>query len=321
MNNNRVDYPEKYNALIDEETWAFIEHTNTWYPPDVAAMPIEKNREIYNAMCREFFNGYPQEVVSSDQTINVAHGKVACRLYSSEIVKARACVVYGHGGGFVVGGLDSHDDICAEICAATGFNVFSIDYRLSPEHAHPAAFDDMLAGFEYTAEQNDLPIVMAGDSAGATLAAAVCHQTRGAKRKPVGQVLIYPSLGGDMSKGSYVEHGDAPLLNIKDMSFYTGIRSGGSDFSSDPSYAPLVDRDFSQLPPSVIISAQCDLLSDDGREYRDRILQAGGRAVWFNETGLVHGYLRARHSVERAKGSFTRFVDAISMLGEGRWSY
>jgi len=321
MSGKGQKYPEKYDQLIDEETWAFIERTEAWYPPDAVELPIEKNREIYNAMCREFLADYPVGVGSSDEIINSPHGPVACRIYENENIKPAASVVYGHGGGFVVGGLDSHDDVCAEICGATGFTIMSIDYRLSPEHVHPTAFEDMLAGFEYAAMQYNLPIIMAGDSAGATLAAAVCHHTRKHKRKPAGQVLIYPSLGGDMSKGSYLEHSDAPLLNIRDMSFYTGIREGKADCSADPTYAPLVDTDFSDLPPTVIISAQCDLLSDDGREYRDRILRTGGRAVWFNEVGLVHGYLRARHSVQRAMDSFQRAADAIAALGIGKWPY
>ncbi|WP_292586948.1 alpha/beta hydrolase fold domain-containing protein, partial [Mesorhizobium sp.] len=86
---------------------------------------------------------------------------------------SRAIVVHYHGGGFVLGDLDSHDDICAEICAATGFEVISADYRLAPEHLHPAAFEDSLAVFEWMAATTSLPIVLCGESAGGNLAAAV----------------------------------------------------------------------------------------------------------------------------------------------------
>ncbi len=84
---------------------------------------------------------------------------------------------------------------------------------------------------------------------------------------------------------------------------------------------PLADADFSNLPPTVIITAECDPLSSDGEAYWSRISAAGGKAWWFEEPGLVHGYLRARHTVGRARASFSRIVDAASALGKGEWPY
>ena len=111
------------------------------------------------------------------------------------------------------------------------------------------------------------------------------------------------------------------MLTLRDVTFYGNIRAGGSDVSSDPTTMPLADTDFSGLPPTVIFSAECDPLCDDGRDYRDAILAAGGKAVWFEETGLVHGYLRARHSVGRARDSFARIVGAVKATGANEWPY
>ena len=111
------------------------------------------------------------------------------------------------------------------------------------------------------------------------------------------------------------------MLSARDVAFYARKRAGGRDVSADPSFAPLADGDFSGLPPTVAITAQCDPLSSDGESYRDRILAAGGKAVWLEETGLVHGYVRGRHSVTRAKESFTRIVEAVRALGKGEWPY
>lgn len=305
-----------YAKLIDAETWAFIERTDAWYPPETVTYTIRQQRDIYDRMCREFFAGYPSGVAAETMAIETDGRAIPVRIYRAS-ANPEAAVLYYHGGGFVVGGLDSHDDVCAEICARAGFEVVSVDYRLAPEHVHPAQFEDAMAGFAWVAARHSLPIVLAGDSAGGNLAAAVSHATRGRPVRPAGQVLIYPSLGGDRSQGSYVLHAEAPMLTTRDLDFYRQIRTGGREHPGDATLEPLADTDFSGLPPTVIVTAECDPLSSDGEAYRDRIVAAAGQAVWHEEKGLVHGYLRARHSVARARESFTRIVDAIAALGRG----
>ncbi|MER9729256.1 alpha/beta hydrolase [Mesorhizobium sp. M0217] len=306
-----------YKTLIDAETWAFIEKTNSYYPPDTIDYTIAQQRAIYDRMCREFFAGYP-DGVTAETTIIAAHD-IPIRIYRSASPNRDAMVLYIHGGGFILGGLDSHDDVCAELCARTGFEVVSIGYRLAPEHLHPAAFDDALHAFEWAASNYDCPILLCGDSAGGNLCAAVAHATRSHAKKPIGQVLIYPGLGGDRSQGSYLTHAEAPMLTVRDLDFYRDIRTGGVDGTGDITLYPMADADFTGLPPTVLITAECDPLSSDGEAYRDRVLAAGGHATWFEEPGLVHGYLRARHTVGRARASFSRIVEAVSVLGKGDW--
>ncbi|TPI24540.1 alpha/beta hydrolase [Mesorhizobium sp. B3-2-1] len=310
-----------YKTLIDAETWAFIERTNSYYPPDTIDYTIAQQREIYDRMCREFFAGYPQGVAAETTAITTPSHNIPIRIYRNATPDHAAMVLYIHGGGFILGGLDSHDDVCAELCGRTGHEVVSVDYRLAPEHLHPAAFDDAMSAFEWAAGSYDRPVVLCGDSAGGNLCAAVAHATRGHAKKPIGQVLIYPGLGGDRSRGSYVRHAEAPMLTVRDLEFYKHIRTGGVDQTGDITLSPLADADFANLPPTVLITAECDPLSSDGEAYRDRIVAAGGRAAWFEEPGLVHGYLRARHSVGRARASFTRIVDAVATLGKGGWTW
>jgi acetyl esterase len=308
-----------YAALIDAETWAFIERTNSYYPPDAIDRTIEQQRAVYDRMCREFFAGYPQGVTGETTSITLPDRAIPIRIYRTAAPEAAAMVLYFHGGGFMLGGLDSHDDVCAELCARTGYEVVSIDYRLAPEHQHPAAFDDALAAFEWAATTFKRAILLCGDSAGGNLAAAVSHATRGHARAPVGQVLIYPGLGGDRGGPSYRDHAEAPMLTLRDLDFYASIRGEGS--ASDVSLYPLADADFSRLPPTVAVTAQCDPLSSDGQTYRDRVIAAGGKAWWYEEPGLVHGYLRARHTVGRARASFSSIVEALTALGKGDWPF
>ncbi|MER8483065.1 alpha/beta hydrolase [Mesorhizobium sp. M1322] len=308
----------KYATLLEPALWIYIDRVNAWYPPEMD-LPVDKQRAVYDAMCRAFHPGYPAGVEASDGTVAAGGHAIPIRRYQLAGKAPQATVVYYHGGGFVLGGLDSHDDICAEICAGTGFAVLSADYRLAPEHLHPAAFDDALAVFEWAAAKTGLPVVLCGESAGGNLAAAVAHAARRHPRPAIGQVLIYPELGGDESAGSYVEHAAAPLLTLSDIEFYRQVRSGKAQSPDDPTFLPLRDTDFSGLPPTVIVSAQCDPLSSDGEAYRDRILAAGGRAWWYEEQRLVHSFLRARKTVPRAGEAFTRIVAAIATLGKGDW--
>jgi len=233
-----------YATLIDAETRDFIRRTDTFYPPDTVDWSVADQRDVFNTMCRAFHQGYPPGITATDAPM----GGVPCRVYETTGVMP-ATVVYLHGGGFVVGGLDSHDDVCAEIAATTGFRVVSADYRLAPEHRHPAHFNDALA---------------------AVLAAAAA----------------YPG----------------PFL-----------------LCGDTTCAPLQDRRFDGLPPTVIITAQCDPLASDGPAYAEAITAAGGHAECHEEAGLVHGYLRARSTVTRARNSFARICGALSALGAGRW--
>lgn len=310
-----------YSTLIDAETLAFIERTGSFYPTDTTDLTIERQRKIYDRMCREFFAGYPEGVTAETTVIVLADRSIPIRIYRMAGPEAGAVVIYLHGGGFILGGLDSHDDVCAELCHRTGFEVVGVDYRLAPEHRHPAQFDDVLSAFEWAVIAYKRPIILVGDSAGGNLAALVAHATRGDARAPVGQVLIYPVLGGASDGRSYRDHAEAPMLTLRDVDYYRRIRTGGVSPSSMTTLYPLANADFTGLPPTVLITAQCDPLSSDGEAYRDRVLATGGKAWWHEEAGLVHGYLRARHSVRRARDSFSRIVEAVSALAKGEWPY
>lgn len=304
-----------YQKLIDAQTWAFIEKTNSCYPPDTATFGVEDQRRIYNEMCAAFRVDYPVGVSAEDRS----YGGVPCRHYTSG--GGDVLVVYYHGGGFVVGGLDSHDDVCAEICAASGLDVVSVDYRMAPEHKHPAMFDDAMAATRAVFDELGKPLVVCGDSAGGNLAAAVSHMARGTGLDIRGQVLIYPGLGGDYDKGSYIRFADAPMLTRDDIVIYKNVRLAGDEPVGDPSYAPLHDTSFEGLPPTVINTAQCDPLSDDGVDYEAALKAAGVPVHRVDEAGLVHGHLRARHMSARSGASFERIKEAIVALAAQKWPY
>ena len=298
------------SAITDPEVLEFIRRTEAAYPPDAVELSISAQRKIYDQMTAQFRQPRPPSIAVEGGGIPRDGGVIPVRRYWPR-EPGHARVLYFHGGGFVVGGLDSHDDVCAEIAEACGLEVISVDYRLCPEHPHPAAYEDALTAVDFF---SDRPLVVAGDSAGGNLAAAVAL-ARG--HKIWGQVLIYPGLGGEaLDLLSYSQRAEEPLLTTADVEFYKKIRAGRKDPGADPTFAPLLSRSFAGAPACFVSSAEHDPLRDDGPEYVLLLGKAGIRAEVVIEPQLPHGHLRARHSSERAKAAFGRIVQAISRLAE-----
>lgn len=123
-----------------------------------------------------------------------------------------------------------------------------------------------------------------------------------------------------MDRGSFLTHADAPMLTRADVEYYAAVRHAGPP-GQDPTALPLLDRDFSGLPMTLAVAAECDPLADDAVDYAAQIRAAGGRACAITDAGLVHGWLRARHSVPRAGKSFRRMVDAIACFARNEWPF
>ena len=142
MNRGNYEAPDRSGDI-----WAFIDRINDWYPPETIGLPIDTpagdlRRDVPRLPRRAARPGSRPATARS----TLAAARSRCGAIGRGDEAAAATVVYYHGGGFILGGLDSHDDICAELCAGTGFDVVSVDYRLAPEHLHPAAFDDARSG-------------------------------------------------------------------------------------------------------------------------------------------------------------------------------
>jgi len=288
-----------YSRLIDAEVLAFIDETQSFYGEDITAEDWAGQRRIYNAMASHFHAGRPEGLAVCDERID----GVPVRRYGAP---SEISILYAHGGGFVLGGLDSHDDVCAEIAAATGRQVISLDYRLAPEHPHPAAYEDMVAVAGSVVENG--PVILCGDSAGAALCAAYCGTIPGPGI--LAQVLIYPFLGFPPEGGSFDTHAHAPLLSRDDMTVFA--KTAGGD-CADPRFCPAAG-DLSRLPKTFLFAAEYDPLCDDAVRYRDAAVAAGAQAVAHIDRGLVHGWLRARHRSRRAAESFRRILECLSSI-------
>lgn len=299
---------------LDAEIQTFIETYLSVSSNLSTGTSIEQQRISYEAICDHFNYPHPQGVETRDSEVDGRHGKIKLRYYEFQKQSAsKTQIVFIHGGGFILGSLDSHDDICAELCAATGLNTVSIDYRLVPEFFYPVHLDDVVDAYLQTWQAKS---ILVGVSAGANLAAALCHRLKTSTQAPSGQVLIYATLGGDLfDLKSYSTNANAPLLSSDDIRFYRTIRCKDGELPlDDAEFYPLVAKDFSGLPPTHAFSANVDPLRDDSALYVEKLKAAGVDAVWHNEPGLVHDYLRARHTSRKATDSFQRIIEAIKIF-------
>ncbi|MGY2375359.1 alpha/beta hydrolase [Pseudomonas sp. SDO524_S393] len=284
---------------ISPQLAAFVTKTESFTSDDSSLAGL---RENYDRMCRAFTPPQPEGLRVEDFTL----AGVGVRSYlptSSVPSGGWPCILYMHGGGWVVGGLDSHDFICFELASRLQVLVIAIDYRLAPEHPFPAAYEDCRAVWR-AIQAGDAPhaidlhhLVVAGDSAGGNLAAALCLGLRDDEQPlPRAQVLIYPGLGGPADLPSRRDCMDAPLLSTADTDCYLALYLQGS--ASPSAYAmPLLATDYRGLPKAFIAVAQFDPLRDDGMLYAERLQAAGVAAVRYPGKGLVHGCLRARGQV------------------------
>lgn len=309
---------EDYDRVLDNDIKAFIARTEAFYPTDATTASIPEQREMYDALCAAFRPTDLPNMDTEDAIITNERGEIPIRTYKpSASENANAQILFFHGGGYVLGSLESHHDLCLQVAEATGMMVTAVDYALSPERPFPHDWNDAMAAFEHVVDNSDLPIITFGDSAGANLAAAVCHENRHHDRAPIGQMLIYPGLGSDLTQGSFIEHANAPGLSTADTHAYKSMRAGGDLVRlTDPKASPLNALDFTGLPPTVVFSAECDPLRDDGRRYCERVKDAGGKARYVEEAGLIHGYLRARHAGGTAARSFENICKALSQLSK-----
>jgi acetyl esterase len=307
----------KYAQLVDPGIRRFMIEGERFYPPDAVNFTLAEQRAFYDRYCAHFGKPRPPSVTLHDFNA----GSVPCRLYKSDATPRPPVLLYLHGGGFVLGSLDSHDDVCAEICEGADIAVVAVQYRLSPVKIFPAAFDDCWSALKHVAETelgvDRAKIIVGGDSAGGNLAAALAMKARdeGAP-KLLGQVLIYPGLGGDTSKGSYVAQATAPGLTVADIDYYRRLYCGpdGSPGHRSKYAAPLRETDYRSLPPAFMVAAALDPLHDDCGDYAARLQAAGVPALVRDEPLLVHAFIRARHMSEPARESFSAIVEACFVL-------
>jgi len=269
----------------------------------------------------------PEQVVPVDSVEDVEvpgpDGPLAARVYRPAAPGPVPTVVLFHGGGWVIGDLETHDNMARSICRDCEAVVVSVDYRLAPEAPFPAAVDDALAATRWVAAHlddlgGDERVALAGDSAGGNLAAVVSQQLRdeGGPRL-AGQLLIYPATDVTGDHASRVENAEGYFLDLPTMAWFMNHYAADAALHTDPRLSPLRQEDLAGLPPAVVVTAGFDPLRDEGEAYADRLAEAGVPVQLRRFDSMIHGFFDmgmfspgARSAIDEACAMFAKVLHA-----------
>jgi acetyl esterase len=259
--------------------------------PPYFEVPAHIARRIYRDT-RAVLSPRPPEV--AEARLILAPGPVALRAYRPLGAKADEqlpALVYIHGGGWVIGDLDTHDVLCRQLANGARCAVYSVDYRLAPEHPFPAAVDDCIAATKFAAGRHKL-VAVGGDSAGGNLATVAALHARDHGGPEIAfQLLIYPGTDQRAGHPSITRNGEGYLLTKKAMDYFQAqYLPRKSDFL-DWRASPLLAKSLAGLPPAYVITAGYDPLLDEGREYAERMAKESVQVAYREYPDMVHGFI------------------------------
>jgi acetyl esterase len=278
-------------ALLDLMIERGVPPTHTLSPADARRFYLE----------RRFFTQPEPPAVGRVKALQAegAGGPIPLRLYEpADTAGPHPVLVYFHGGGWVMGDLDTHDVLCRQLCVASGVAVLSVDYRLAPEHRFPGAFDDCLAATRWVQREGAAlgldagRLALGGDSAGGNLAAAVAIALRdGGDAQPALQLLIYPATDMRAVAPSHTVNAQGYLLTADTIAYFRHHYIADPADWVDWRASPLLAADLSGLPPALVLTAGYDPLRDEGLQYADALSAAGVPSQYVCFERQIHGFI------------------------------
>jgi acetyl esterase len=292
---------------LDPQARKVIDATLALELPPMEQMTPPQARESMRARIAGL--GPAEEVARVEEHgVAVEGGAITVRCYTPAGTGLRPALVFFHGGGWVIGDLDTHDGICRSLANAAGCVVASVDYRLAPEHRYPTAAEDAFAATRWVAAEgprlgiDGRRLAVGGDSAGGNLAAAVTLMARERGGPPlVFQLLVVPVTHHAFDTPSYRECADGYLLTRDAMLWFWGHYLRRPDDGREPHASPLLAPDLAGLPPALVITAGYDPLRDEGEAYADRLREAGVPVTLTRYPGMIHGFFRMINLVDQAR--------------------
>lgn len=253
----------------------------------------------------------------ADRNIPGPAAEIPIRIYTPEGGGPFPILVNFHGGGWVIGDLDTADAVCRDFCRTAGVVVVSVDYRLAPEHRFPAAVEDCYAATLWVAEHmrelgGNGRLAVGGESAGGNLAAVVAQLARDGGGPEIHfQLLAYPVTDADFSRASYAGESDGFVLDRPIMEWFWDHYCPDPGQRSDPRAAPLRAAKLAGLPPALVVTAQFDVLRDEGRAYAEALRDAGVAAEHAHYDDLVHDFFATAAVFRASRGPFEHACAAL----------
>lgn len=265
---------------------------------DFETLPVTQARRSARSLSAAFSGRTVPVASSEDLDIAGGAGNIRARLYSPlEPAAPASLLVFFHGGGWTVGDLDSHDNLCRILANHSGSKVLSVDYRLAPEHKYPAAVDDAYAAFKYAVDNAErfgvdrTMVAVGGDSAGANLAAVTCQQARDeGATAPAFQLLLVPGTDLSTKRRSTTLYRDGYMLTEAALDWYVANYLNVPEDALNPKASPMLAPDLTGLPAAYVATAGFDPMRDDGEEYARRLRAAGVPVVQRRHAGLIHTF-------------------------------
>jgi acetyl esterase len=293
---------------LDPQVQAVLDELAALGNPNLDQLTPVEARELMNAGAPLFSGDGHQDVHTLDTQVPGPGGDIPIRVYTPPGDGARPLVLYFHGGGWVIGNIETHDGICRDLAFDSGTVIVSVDYRLAPEHRFPAAVDDCFAALEWArAHADELggdpdQIAVAGDSAGGNLAAVTAMLTRDRQGPPLQfQLLVYPGVGVTDDQPSVREHANGYVLTRADIEWFTTQYLGPNPDLDDPRFDP-VHADLKGVAPAHVITAEYDPLRDGGHAYAQRLRASGVPVTERCYEGQIHGCFGMQAVVDASRG-------------------
>jgi len=278
--------------------------------PPLSEMSPQEARQV-PAILAELTGAGPEVASVRDVEIPGPAGAIPARVYEP-VADPPGTVVYFHGGGWVIGGLDTWDAAVRNLAKESGARVVSVDYRLAPEHPFPAAADDAHAATQWAAGEFGGPIVVAGDSAGGNLAAVTALRAREQGPEIVLQVLVYPVVDSDVTTDHYAQYRDTHLiLNTPDMVWFWGHYAPDPADRVHPDAAPLRAESHEGLPPAWVLLAGNDPLLAEGEAYVARLEEAGVPVTAVRYDDQIHAFFTLPNLIEAGNRALAEAGAAI----------
>ena len=263
--------------------------------------------------------GSPQPIAHiENRSIPVVTGEIPIRIYVPEGNGPFPVLVYFHGGGWVIGDLDTHDEVCRSLANRVPCAVVSVDYRLAPEHKFPVAPEDCYAATQWVAANaaqfhgDASRLAVGGDSAGGNLTAVVAQMARDRHGPPlVFQLLIYPATDFRMNTPSVDENAEGYLLTKQDMIWFMNHYLNSEEEKLNPLASPFLATDLHGLPPALVITAEYDPLRDEGERYGQRLKEAGVPTTMSRYDGMIHGFFGMDAILDKSKLAMAESVQAL----------